>query len=255
MEPAEIIRHINDGANFYLKFFGDAEHMEYHSNGVYSYVKPKDGEEGIRFVFDIRLENLTRDEQAKYIEEIKGLDMPVWWDLQPPAELYPLIHNREKETFPKEPADGDELYMAMFPDELKRPAPQSGICIKRVDSSAGFAVWAELQNAVLCGGYRDVHPINHFRWCEKGLMDCYLCYKGSVPAAFSSVMNNSGICSLEFVGTHPEYRKQGLAKAVCFAALKNAFEKGEKLVTLRAMNPGTRELYTGLGFRIYNSAL
>lgn len=255
MKPAEIIKHINDGAIFYLKFFGDAEHMEYHNNGVYSYIKPRDGEQGISFAFDIHLEGLPKDEQIKWIDDIKGLGMPVWWDLRSSAGLFKLIHDREKEAVHGEPQDGDELYMAMFPDELKRTNIANGVQIKKIDNSEDFAVWANLQNEVLCGSYRDIHPENHYKWCGKGLIDCYICFKENVAVAFSAVMNQNGICSLEFVGTHPDCRKQGFAKAVCFTALKNAFENGAKIITLRAMNPGTKELYTGLGFRIYNFAL
>lgn len=255
MKPIEVIKHINDGVNFYIKFFGDADHMEYYNIGIYSYIKPKDGEQGVRFAFDIHLENLSKDEQIKFIDEIKALNMPVWWDLQSSAELFKLIHNKEKETINREPKDGDELYMAMLPNELKSINSASDSLVKKADNSTDFAVWANVQNEILCGGYRNIHPQNNYTWCEKGLIDCYVCYKGNKAVAFSSVMNHNGICSLEFVGTHPDFRKQGLAKTVCYVALKNAFDNGAKIITLRAVNPGTRELYTGLGFKIYNFAL
>lgn len=36
MEIIEIIKHIDDGANFYLRLLGDAKHMEYLDNGYLS---------------------------------------------------------------------------------------------------------------------------------------------------------------------------------------------------------------------------
>lgn len=44
MEKAEICRHIDNGANFYLRLLGDAQHMEYSDNGYYSIIRPKDGQ-------------------------------------------------------------------------------------------------------------------------------------------------------------------------------------------------------------------
>ncbi len=45
MTDFEIIKHVENGANFYLKLSGDAQHMEYNDNGVYSYIMPKEGEQ------------------------------------------------------------------------------------------------------------------------------------------------------------------------------------------------------------------
>lgn len=255
MKPEEIIKHINDGANFYLKFLGDAEHMEYHNKGTYSYIQPKTDMQGVRFAFNVCLEDMPKNEQVSLIREIKSLNMPVWWDLQSSADLFELIHNKEKEVTFKEPKDGDELYMAMFPNELMQITMAQDILIKKVDNSSDFIIWANLQNEILCNGYMDIHPQNHYKWCEKGLIDCYICYVDNKAVAFSSVMYNRGICSLEFVGTHPDFRKLGFAKAICYVASKNAFDHGAEIITVRAVNPGTRELYTGLGFKTYNFAL
>lgn len=186
---------------------------------------------------------------------MKSLGMPVWWDLQSSDDLFEQIHGKKKVAPGNTPQEGEELYMAMFPNELKRETQVSNLLIKKVSNVDDFSVWANLQNEVLCGGYQDVHPEKHYKWCERGLIDCYIGYKDHVAVAFSSVFKNVAICSLEFVGTHPDFRRRGFAEAVCYTALENAWKHGAKIVTVRAINPGTKELYTKQGFKTYNFAL
>lgn len=251
----EIIKNINNGANFYLKLLGDAQHMEYTDNNVYGYIMPKEGEQGVRIVFNVRLENLSEKEQIEKIAEIKALNMPVWWDLQSSNMLYKLIHGKNKEKITGEPPEGEELYMAIFPNEQVDIEPLNKIIIKEVDSENDFALWAKFVNDVMNDGYIGIHPQNHYHLCQKSVINCFSCYKNNTLVAVASIMDNENISSLEFVATDPAHRREGLAKAVCSKAIKNAFDKGSKIVTLRAVNPGTRELYTSLGFRIYNYAL
>ncbi|MEA4831225.1 MAG: hypothetical protein VB118_01250 [Oscillospiraceae bacterium] len=80
MDKQQIIRYIDDGANFYISLFGNAEHIEMVDNGFYMYVRPKQGQHGISFVFNIRLENLPVQNQKEKIAEIKALGMPIWLD-------------------------------------------------------------------------------------------------------------------------------------------------------------------------------
>lgn len=257
MTDAEIIKYVNDGAEFYLKFFADAEHMEFIDNSIYCLIKPKANEQGINFIFNIRLENLPRDEQIKYIAEIKSLKIPAWWNLQTSDELYQLIHGKPKEKLVEEPLDGDEIYMAILPDELKQiSTTHDEIVIKKVDNSQNFAIWANFVNDVMNGGYPDIHPINHFHWCKRGLINCFICYKNGIPISVASIINSDSVSSLEFVATYPDFRRQGFAKAVCYHAMKDAFDNGSSIITLRAINPGTKELYNKkLGFKIYNYAI
>lgn len=255
MKDFEIIKHVDNGANFYLQFFGDAQHMKYNDNGVYSYIMPKEGEQGIRFVFNVRLENLSEKEQIEKIAEIKALNMPVWWDLQSSNMLYKLIHGKDKEKITGEPSEDEELYMAIFPNEQVNIESLNEIVVKKVDCQNGFALWAKFVNDVMNGGYIDIHPQNHYHLCQKGIINCFSCYKNNTLVAVASIMDNDNISSLEFVATDPAHRREGLAKVVCSKAIKNAFDNGSKIITLRAVNPGTRELYTSLGFRIYNYAL
>lgn len=46
-------------------------------------------------------------------------------------------------------------------------------------------------------------------------MKCYILYHDDAPVSVASIMDNNGAASLEFVGTVPEMRRRGFAKAVC----------------------------------------
>lgn len=65
MLDQQIIKYIDNGANYYLKLFGKAENMEMVDNGFYTYIRPLEGQIGVNFVFDIRIENLSIDDQKK----------------------------------------------------------------------------------------------------------------------------------------------------------------------------------------------
>lgn len=255
MTKKEVIRCVNDGANFYMRFFANATHMEYHKNDYYSFMRPKQGEQGIQFVFDVNLENLSEKEQIEKIKEIKSLNMYIWWDIQSSDSLYKLIYAKDREKTSVVVED-DELYMAIFPDDQIRlvPIPEN-MTIKKLNNHIEFEKWASTVNNIMFGGCEFVHPVNHYHLCEEGYINCFACYHNDIIVAIASVMNNKNVCSLEFVATDPNYRRQGLAKAVCSKAIKDTFNNDAKIITLRASNPGTRELYTSLGFKIYNYAL
>ena len=256
MTEHEIIRHIDEGANFYLDFFANAQHMERVDTGHYCFTRPLPGNHGIVFAYNVRVEGLPKKEQRKKIREIKRLKMPIWWNLQSSEALYRLIHKKPKKNVSFASDDGDELYMAVTtPEQIPSANFSDGARAKEVDSADVFAVWANFANNYLYGGYQDIHPQHHFHACQSGIMICYLAYKDGKPVASCAILNNVGICSLEFVATHPDYRRQGLAKALCAKAMKSAFNSGASFISVRADAPGTRELYTSLGFKIYNHAL
>jgi hypothetical protein len=58
MTDKEIPGYINDGANYYVSLFGKAEHMNCVEKDNYSYVFPKDGEKGIGFVYNVKIDGL-----------------------------------------------------------------------------------------------------------------------------------------------------------------------------------------------------
>ncbi len=223
--------------------------METLDNGVYCVLRPKDNEQGIRFIYDIRLEGLSDEDVNTKVSEIKSLNVPVWWPLFPVAsqKLRDTVYGKSYQ--PKPPKGNDEFLMALLP-ENQPVGKTSDAAVKRVETAADFKVWARMANQIFADGYQDIHPVNHFHWCEKGWLIPYVVYDENTPVAIASILNNNGIASLEFVATLEDYRLRGFARAASAAAIRDAFANGVKIITLRAFYPAAF-LYQGLGFQIY----
>ena len=191
----------------------------------------------------MKLKGLSQEEQIEKVAEIKALKMCVWWNLVEAGQV-------------KEIGDGSELYMAILSaEQIGVSSASESMSLGKINDARGFEEWANAVNNIMSGGYAFVHPINHYPWCESGRINCFAYRLDDKIVATAAVINNGGVCSLEFVSTDKNYRRHGLAKAVCAGAMKDAFANGAKIITLRASEPGTRELYTTLGFEIYNRAL
>ena len=251
MTEHEIIKHINDGANYYVSLFGKAEHMETIDREYYSYVKPKESQHGISIIYNVHLDNVSSDEQAKIISEIKELKMPIWLDLTASDEVFWQVFGRNKMHGQTVFEDNDEIYMALLPEECRINISE-GEQITKVQTKDDFAVWTKIANDILANGYPDMHPIYHYPLCQEGIMKCYTLYNQGRPVAVASVIDNSGIASLEFVATIPEMRRQGFSRMVCEKAVYDAFAEGAKIVTVRAIDSIASKVYESIGFKAYN---
>lgn len=250
MERVEICKHIDDGANLYLRLLGDAEHMEYSDNGYYSIIKPKNGQEGGTSLFNIRLEHLSDEELKEKINEIKELNLHTWWGFGLSERMLNAIFGEKRPAPIPEPND-EEACMAMLSKEkLLYEEITMPITVKKVDNAEDFKLWANISNKILHGGYPLMHPENHYHLCQSGVMPCYIAYYNGIAASVCSIINNKNISSLEFVATIDEYRRKGLARAVCITAIDEAFKNGSKIITLRAF-ASAKKLYKALGFKIY----
>ena len=208
--------------------------MESADNGIYRSIRPKDGEQGITFIYDIRTEHLSDAEAQTKIAEIKSLSLPVWWPLDS-KRIGSLLHGKDYE--PQPPTGDDEVYMALLP-ENQPESIQSKASVKQVKTADDFKIWADMANRVFAGGYQDIHPVNHYRWCQNGRLIPYIAYTDGQPAAVAAIMDNSGVASLEFVATLEEYRRMGLARTVCVTALRSAFASGGKNYHRACVLPG-----------------
>ena len=256
MTDYEILKHIDSGAVFYLDIFGNAEHMEITDNGIFCHIRPKGDGQGVRLIYNIRLENLSAEDAKAGIAEIKALNLPVWWPLHISNNLYQFIHHKNREPVSLTPPDGIELYMAVTSfTQIPVIKPVDGVVIRKVEDEDSFALWAKSVKDCFNDDFQYFHPKYHYPACKSGKMRCYICHKDDRPVAVCSIMNNAGICSLENVATHMDYRRQGIARYICAVAMKEAFDCGAKLISLRAVEPGTRELYTSLGYKTYNHAV
>lgn len=250
MKRAEISKHIDDGANFYLRLLGDAEHMEYNDNGYYSIIRPKSDQEGGTSLFNIRLEHLPDKELKEKINEIKGLNIHTWWGVGLSERMLNAIFGQNRPEPVPEPND-EEANMAM----LSKDKPQykeiaSTITVKKVDNAEDFKLWANISNTVLHDGYPIIHYKNHYHLSQNSIMPCYIAFYNGTAASVCSIINNKDISSLEFVATIDEYRRKGLARAVCITAIDEAVKNNSKIITLRAF-AGAKKLYQAMGFKIY----
>ena len=237
MTNQEVIQYINRGANYYLSLFGRAEHMEIVRKDRYSLVRPKGDVFGIRFVYNVRLEGLPQERKEELIGEIKALNMPVWWDLEFPIQA-------------AEPDPDGESYLAMLPGE--RPDWPDHPAVTEAKTQEEFAQWAGVVNQVLSGGKEDIHPQYHYPLCRDGLLRCYTLRDpaGRVLSAAAAAVDREA-ASLEFVATVPGHRRQGLARAVCCRAVKDAFAYGAGIVTVRAIDGRAGALYGSMEFKKY----
>lgn len=253
MNDAEILRHINEGANHYISLFGEAAHMERYDAGYYSIVRPKPGEEGIHFIYNIRVAALDPAKQHAVAQEIYASGMPFWLDLTASDDVFTLFFDKKKLHGQTEFAFDDEQYLAMLPAQfINRPASQR---IVEVRTPEEFALWARLANNLLADGHMDIHPVHHFNLVERGLIRCYMLYLDGHPISIAATMNNRGVVSLELVATLPEHRRQGYAREVCAKAIRDAIDTHCTLLTVRANSSASSGVYRSLGFRAYNHAL
>jgi len=246
MTNEEIIKYIDNGAIFYLDFFADAIHMESSDNGFYKTIRPKKGEHGIKFVYNLRLDNLSDEDAQTKIAKMKSLSFPVWWPLYS-KKVQKLLHGND--YIPQPPSGDDEFYMAILPEKQPGTAKSDAI-ITRVETAEDFKIWADMANLIFATGYQDIHPVNHYHWCKNGRLVPYIAYYKDKHVAIAAILDNNGVASFEFVATLNEYRRKGLARAASAVAILDAFANGAKIITLRAFHPAIL-LYQSLGFQTY----
>lgn len=227
-ERLEVLGYVDNWANFYLRAFGNAKHMECYDNGRYTWIHPQNGFSGADSIFNIRLENLNSNEQRDTIEEIKTMKKNTWWNYYSDG-VNNLIYPNGR-PFPTE--NDWEVYSLMLPDE-KPSYRNNDVNIQHAVSLSDFCIWTGIVNRYIHGA--DIfHPDNHYHLCKNGIIRCYIAFDQNVPAAVASTMKNGNIYSLEFVATLPEYRRKGLATALCQTAINEAFHYGADIVTTRA---------------------
>lgn len=241
-ERLKAFGYVDNWANFYLSFFGDAKHMECYDNGRYTWIHPRNGYRGADSIFNIRLENLSIGEQKDTVEEIKAMKKHTWWNYYSDS-VNKLVFS-EGRSFPTE--NDWEVYSLMFPDE-KPFYRDNTFNIQSVVSASEFFIWAGIVDKYIHGAEM-LHADNHYHLCKNGVIRCYIAYDQNFPVAVASTIKNCGIFSLEFVATLPEYRRKGLASALCQMAINEAFRDGAEMVSVRAYDE-SKALCKSLGFK------
>lgn len=252
MNTRDILRHIDAGANHFLRTLAQGPHMTCTDKGGFTVIQPREGQEGISFVCDLQLEGLSAAQWQDVIARARATGLPVWFPLLSTDEQFACFFGRER-IHGAAPSPEDEVYMALLPHELTT-APLTHAVV-RAEDAAAFADCAHVANAVLAGGRPDLHPIHHLPLMESGRIRCHVLYCDGQPVSAAVTMARDGIASLELVATLPDFRLRGYAEAVCRQAVQDALKRGAKLVTVRAVNAAAARLYARLGFRSCNHAL
>lgn len=252
MDAREILRRIDEGANYFLRTLAQGPHMSVTDGGGFTVIQPKPGQEGISFVCELQLDERSPAEWTDLIARAKSTGLPVWFPLLCTDAQFACFFGRERiHGAPLSPED--EVYLAMLPGEIA-DLPQTH-AVHRVTDAASFADCATVINTVLSGGRPDLHPVHHLPLLEAGRIHCHVLYAEGKAVSAAVTMAKDGIASLELVATLPDFRRRGCARAVCRQAVQDEWARGASLVTVRAVNANAARLYEQLGFRPYNHAL
>jgi len=250
MTEKEILGCINDGALTLYTMLGDAPHMNCVNNDCYTIISPKSGEQGAHTVFNVSLEQLTDEKAMEKINEIKGLNLHTWWNIDYSDRIYRILHGQDRLPV-IERANDEEVYMALLPS--RKPLYNiitKDISVKKVDNPQQFELWANIVNNIYEAGYPIVHPVHHYHHCQSGAMTCYLGFYKGVPASVISALHHDDISALYFLGTLEGFRKKGLARAASSVAVDETFKKGSKIIGSTVW-AAAKPLADSLGFEVY----
>jgi|GEM_PF-2779666 hypothetical protein len=241
MDKKTALNYIDKWANFYLWLFGETDSMEVLKKDFFSILRPKD--KSWAMVFDTRLEELNDADLAKAVEEIKALNCVVWWNQYSPRVNAVVFPEGRKEPTP----DDEEIYAVMEPSEMPDWQPPT-IKVKHAETLDDFKIFHSI-----CFE-KCFTPKNLLSLYQKGMLDCYIGYSNEIPVSVTAMLKQGEIHSLEFATTLPEFQKRGYAFELCKAAIKQAFGKKAKVVTIRAgggpaADNGSPFLGTKLGFK------
>ena len=241
----EALSYVDAGADSYLRVMGDAVHMELRDNGIYETMRSRSDINSLASVYNMRLEELSDETLKTTIDEIRELKMHTWWPLSAPDRVLLAIHGK----IPVYTAEDVEIYGIMYPDELTgRPERLANVRLQLVETIDDFAVWCDLDNNTEHHSNVIFHAKNHFHLIESGKLTAFLGFADDVPVATCGILGQD-IASLEFVSVLPDYRKRGIAMALCQYALTLTFILGARAVTTRAIGDG-RKLCKALGFHV-----
>lgn len=247
-ERGAVRKRIDDAGTLFFDLLGDGAHMQKMKYPRYTVIRPKDGEKGPVTLYDIRLDGLPEHGAKALIDEVKAMNIHVWWDICFPQDVKQWIFGIRPAPAP-EPNE-EESYMAMLKEE--KPAyPPNGerITVKRVGNAQEFALWAELTNGFFQEGML-MHPVHHYHLCTQGDMACYIGFIDGQAAGVCCMMKRGELAALYLVATAQEYRHKGIATAVCMAAIDDAEQEGTQLFTACAW-PSIKTLMRRLGYMYY----
>ena len=221
MDKKTALRYIDEWANFYLRILGEADNLELIEKDLYTILRPKDKKWAS--IFDVRLEQLNDADLLKTVNEIKAMKQHVWWNQYSDRVNAIVFPEGRHDPTPKD----DEVFAVMIADEM--PAYKDAkIKIQQAESLDDFKLFHSI-----CFD-KELSPVNFFNLYQKKMIHCYIGFAAETPVSVTTVLKKDRIFSLEFTSTLPEHRRKGIATAVCQKAIKEAFDEGAEVLTIRA---------------------
>ena len=240
MEKKLALHYIDEWANFYLRILGEADNHELIDKEFYTILRPKDKKWAS--IFNVRLENINDDDLLKTVNEIKAMKQHIWWNQYSDKVNAVVFPEGRREPSPND----DEVFAVMSSDKM--PAyKDSKIKIIQAKNIDDFKIFHSI-----CFD-KTLSSINLYNLYQKKMIRCYIGFKSETPVTGTIVLMNEHIYSLELTSTLLEYRKNGFATDVCQMAIKEAFDQGAEVVTIRAgggpaADNGSKLLGKKLGF-------
>jgi ribosomal protein S18 acetylase RimI-like enzyme len=255
MEGQKIIEYIVHGMEYYTETLAVPAHMEHYDDGMCAWIKPKNSKAGPACVYKVNFGDKSDEETRKLVQSYLKNGAPNVWFVTPlstPNNVKNILSDLGLMDPTNEDLNDDG--MAIPPDQMreliwKNEDDKSTLSVKRVDNKESFKIWCDITNEVL-HGFKMLDFQLYYPLCESSKMVCFLGYDGEKPVASSAIMNNNGSGTLEFIATLPNYRKKGLGRAVCCAAINQLIKDKAFIISLRGRSMGV-SLYTKLVFKSY----
>ncbi|MGW0072068.1 GNAT family N-acetyltransferase [Streptosporangium sandarakinum] len=158
------------------------------------------------------------------------------------------------------PADGLPFFLRMAHDlrELPPVEPPAGFTVRHVRDDGDVPARAAAHRAAFRSSrvteerYRDVMGA----WPYRRELDCVAEAPDGRLVAYGLAWLDAGnhVGEFEPVGTHPDFRRMGLARAVCLEAMHRLRAAGARTAVVHvrgdAAHPGPARLYASLGFTV-----
>ena len=246
---------IVQGMESYFRTFALADNMYLHETDI-EWISPKPNSAGPSIVFKVSLDERTAGARlVELVPDLKAGVVPSLWVLSPlstPPNIVDYLRTIGFEGV----ADSDhpEPGMAVDTDGFSLESRSgSNIEIKKAVTLAEFALWVDVVNEALHGW--QLLSIEHYSsWLHHNPLSFYLGCCDGRPIATLATIQYGEAASVEFVSTLKEYRREGVATALCIEALKDLRLKGVKTVTLRSSTEAI-SVYTKIGFKPYYEQL
>lgn len=241
----------------YYQAFARSGIVEFHEGSV-SWIAPKDGKNGPSLAFRIHLDEENAQKQIEELTAgIREKKVPGLWHIMPDAVPQNVISLLEENGF-QDLAGEDakpEPTMLLYKNDFKPCSKKEGcIVCRRVQTREDFKTWIRVVNTAL-HGWDMIDAENYYVWVQSEDIRIYLGEIDGVPVSTAATIQNGDVASLEFVSTLEEYRRRGVALAVCEKALADLWESGVNAVTLGACEESPA-LYEKLGFHnVYYNVL